>query len=199
MAGDEAFAKIRGTLHKLARRGRQAILTPSVIAEREAFQIKHKTRSDTELLDLLYPEPAKSEMTSSQAQVISSGELSQPKIDVHIAYEPGGQIGADYNRIMRESPHEWILFLDHDVLLLHPSWYEVCQAAIKDHPNAGLLTCYTNNIACKHQKLCDSPEGHDISLHRARARALWRSSGNRCTENSRHLIGGFFMLTSKTA
>jgi hypothetical protein len=100
---------------------------------------------------------------------------------------------------MRESAHEWVLFLDHDVLLLHPSWYEVCQRAISEHSDGGLFTCFTNNIGCKHQKDAGAPKGHDIGAHRARARALWDANGYRCTENPKYLIGGFFMLTSKAA
>lgn len=124
---------------------------------------------------------------------------AQPKIDVRIAYEPGGRIGDDYNRIMSEAAHEWVLFLDHDVLLLHPSWYEVCQRAITDNPRGGLFTMWTNNIGCKLQLAPDAPAGHDITAHRAYARTLWDRHGYACTANSTHLIGGFAMLTSKTA
>ena len=100
---------------------------------------------------------------------------------------------------MRESPHEWVLLLDHDVLLLHPSWYEVCQRAIREHPDAGLFTCFTNNVMCKHQRDPGAPAGHDFAAHRARAKALWETHGYRCTENAKWLIAGFFTLTSKTA
>jgi len=124
---------------------------------------------------------------------------SDPKIDVRIAFEPGGRIGEDYNRIMRESPHEWVLFLDHDALLLHPSWYQVAQQAIRTHPDAGILTCWTNRIACKHQLDRGAPGGHDIAEHRTRARELWNEHGLRCSLNRRWLIAGFFLLTSKTA
>ena len=125
--------------------------------------------------------------------------MSQPKIDVRIGYEPGGRIGADYNRIMRESVHDWVLFLDHDVLMLHPSWYEVCQRAIDQHKDAGIFTCWANNIACKHQKDLGAPSGHDITAHRQRARQLWDKHGFSCTVNKRWLIAGFMMLVSKAA
>ena len=145
------------------------------------------------------PESAGPSVTIRGGSGITLPVSPTPKIDVRIAFEPGGQIGADYNRIMRESPHEWVLFLDHDVLLLHPSWYQVAQEAIRSHPEAGIFTCWTNNIACKHQKDRGAPAGHDIEAHRARAWELWNKYGMKCSHNRRWLIGGFFMLTSKAA
>lgn len=196
VAGDEAFEKLKPILRHKAKGGQNIVTRPDVIAERERFQRECRKRSDDELLELLGLAPTKSVLESSSLQPPVS---SQPKIDIRIAYEPGAKIGQDYNRIMRETAHEWVLFLDHDVLLLHPSWYEVCQRAIREHPDAGLLTCFTNNIACKHQKDPGAPRGHDVAHHRARARVLWEEHGYACTENRRWLIGGFFMLTSKAA
>jgi hypothetical protein len=169
---------------------------PDVIAERARFQNECKKRTDAELLEFLGMAQAKEEPAPA---VMVRAESPGPKIDVRIAYEPGARIGQDYNRILRETPHEWVLLLDHDVLILHPSWYEVCQRAIQEHPDAGLFTCFTNNIMCKHQKDSGAPDGHDIAAHRARAKALWDGNGYRCSENAKWLIGGFFMLTSKAA
>jgi len=193
VAGDYAFEKLRPRLQKAARKGDGVVDVPEVKAERERFQRLHKKRSDAELLEFLQIE------SPSPAARVVENSVVQPKIDVRIAYEPGARIGQDYNRIMRETPHEWVLFLDHDVLLLHPSWYAVCQRAIRDHPDGGLFTCYTNNIGCKHQKAPGAPTGDSIRAHRTHARKLWEANGYRCTENSKHLIGGMFMLTSRTA
>jgi hypothetical protein len=66
------------------------------------------------------------------------------KIDVRIPFEPGGKLGEDYNRIMRETPHDWVLLLDHDVILsVNPIWYWICQQAIQNYC-FGMATCYTN-------------------------------------------------------
>jgi len=184
VAGDRAFERMRRTLRQKARTGETIVKCADVIAERERFQRECKRRTDDELLEFLG---------------LASRPSPTPKIDVRIAYEPGAKIGQDYNRIMRETVHEWVLLLDHDVLLLHPSWYEVCQRAISEHPDGGLFTCFTNNIGCKHQKDLGAPRGQDIGAHCARAKRLWEQNRYRCTLNSRHLIGGFFMLTSKTA
>jgi len=189
VSGDEAFEHIRPVLRRKAPAGAAVIERPEVRAERDRFLREYRRRSDTELLALV----------GLSAPSVPACRKSGPKIDVRIAYEPGGRIGQDYNRIMRETAHEWVLFLDHDVLLLHPSWYEVCRRAILEHPDGGLFTCFTNNIACKHQKAPDAPVGHDLARHRAYARAIWERYGYACTENRRWLIGGFFMLTSKTA
>jgi len=145
------------------------------------------------------PKPAIPEPAADAPREVDLPVQSDPKIDVRIAFEPGGRIGADYNRIMRESAHEWVLFIDHDVLLLHPSWYQVAQHAIRTHTDAGIFTCWTNRIACKHQLDTGAPAGHDIEDHRVRARELWNQHGLRCSLNRRWLIAGFFLLTSKTA
>jgi len=126
-------------------------------------------------------------------------EGPRARIDVRIPYEPGGKIGEAYNRIMRDTQQEWVLFLDHDVLMLNPSWYEICQEAIARRPDAGMFTGWTNNIGCKLQRDAGAPGGHDMQQHRARARELWMRHGVSLTPNRTHLIGGFIMLVSKQA
>lgn len=194
--GDEAFAKLLPALRKHAPLGERVIDRVEIKMQRKAFN-GVKRREDVELLRRIAPDEARPEPSPVSQE--GARVLSDPKIDVRIAYEPGGKIGQDYNRIMRETAHEWVLFLDHDVLLLHPSWYEVCQEAIRSYPKAGLFTCYTNNIACKHQKDNDAPAGHDILEHRGRARELWDLHQFGATLNRKWLIAGFVMLTSKSA
>jgi len=123
----------------------------------------------------------------------------EPKIDVRIPFEPGARLGAEYNRIMMDSPCDWVLFLDHDVLILHPSWYAVCQEAIKKTPNAGLFTCFTSVCGNVYQQCPGAPAGHDIKYHRIKARELWDKNGYNVTPIQKQLIAGFFMLTSRAA
>ena len=124
-----------------------------------------------------------------------------PKIDVRIAYEPDGGLGRDYNRIFDETDAEWVLLLDHDVLLLHPNWYAVCQRAIMDRPDAGLITGVCNDIASPYQ-LSEGAPGHDapVDAHRKYARELWDRHGHETTPVPRgRSVGGFLMLVRKAA
>ena len=125
---------------------------------------------------------------------------AEPKIDVRVPFEPNGRLGEDYNRIMEESAHEWVLFLDHDVLIIHPCWYQVCQAAILNHPDAGIFTAWSNNIGNKKQQSPGAPTlRHSVILHKNHGHRVWQMHKYACSNIDPHLIGGFFILTSRTA
>ncbi len=126
--------------------------------------------------------------------------MKQPKIDVRIPFEPQGKLGVDYNRIMNESVHDWVLFVDHDVLLatnLH--WYHICQQAIINYSDAALFTCYTNNIGCKYQRHEKAPKNQDIIQHREFAKYLWDTYKYNCQKikEKGKLLSGFLFLVSK--
>lgn len=135
------------------------------------------------------------------ADVASMGARGyvEPKIDVRIPFEPGARLGAEYNRIMQDSPCDWVLFLDHDVLILHPSWYLVCQEVIRKTPNAGLFTCFTSVCGNVYQACPGAPTGHDIKRHRVKAREVWDKGQYNVTPITKQLIAGHFMLTSRAA
>lgn len=120
------------------------------------------------------------------------------KIDVRIPYEPGGRLGWDYNRIMEETPHDWVLFLDHDVLLaLNPHWYYLCQQTIKHH-RFGLATCWTNVNHRGTGQYWELPEGnYTIADHQEIARGIFNEYGESVTEIDK--ASGFFMLVNKYA
>jgi GT2 family glycosyltransferase len=121
------------------------------------------------------------------------------KIDVRIPFEPGCALGNEYNRIMREATSEWVLLLDHDVLLLNPNWYTVCVKAIEQNPQAGLITAYCNNIGNKTQIARGAPlVTESVRKHREFARSVFDKNGF----NTRVInddIGGFFLLVKKEA
>lgn len=122
------------------------------------------------------------------------------KIDVRIAYEPGAKLGQDYNRIFRETAHDWVLLVDHDVLILNPHWYLLCQKAIEQHPTAGLFTCYTNNIGGPDQKAPNPPvKDASILAHRDYAHALFDQHGYSCAPIDGAKCSGMLMLISKAA
>lgn len=119
-----------------------------------------------------------------------------PKIDVRIPYEPGGRLGQDYNRIMATTPCEWVLFLDHDVMLaLNPHWYHLCQRAIEQR-RFGLATCWTNAPHSNTgQQWISGAE--TIDEHRQIARNVHSQYGYALTDLDK--ASGFFMLVNKQA
>jgi GT2 family glycosyltransferase len=129
--------------------------------------------------------------------------MQEPKIDIRIPYEPGGQLGVDYNRIMSESKQDWVLLIDHDIIVsLHPHWYYVCQQVILKYPDAGLFTCYASDIACSLQKCLDSPPNTaPVHIHREFAKKLWKKNKYECEliKPSPALISGFFLLVNRKA
>jgi len=65
-------------------------------------------------------------------------------IDVRIPYGLNNSLAQAYNRVLEESTAEWVLFLDHDVFLCNPLWYDMCLNAIgqmKKDSRAACLTC----------------------------------------------------------
>lgn len=192
VVGEKARDTLSPILDGLAGLGKEIQKSPGVKTERARFS-EFRKRTDDELLEMLGLAP--------KPEAPPAAPASPPAhFPVHIPYAPQDQtIGQEYNRIMRDAPTDWVLFLDHDVLLLNPHWYRVCQDIIAQQPRAGLFTCYTNNIGCKRQKDPDAPAGHDIAEHRIHARKRWDNHGATLTENKTHLIAGFFMLVNKAA
>lgn len=189
---DKVFEQLRPILGGLAAKGGNVINLQSVKDERNAFSVLNK-RTDEELLVLL--------QLAAEASVEPTEELpTVQNISTAIPYaQKGVAIGVEYNRIMNDAKTPWVLLLDHDVFMLHPNWYRVCQEAIKQQPSAGMFSCYTNNIGCKRQKCAGSPEGDDIAVHKAFARQRWEAYRYALTPNKTHYIGGFFMLVNKAA
>jgi len=124
---------------------------------------------------------------------------AQPKIDVRIAYEPGGQLGADYNRIFQETAHEWVLLLDHDVLLLNPHWYTIAQECIRQNPRAGIFTCWTNNIGNPAQRWSAPGETDSVTAHRGFAREVFDINGYQATVIDGAKCSGMLLLIRKAA
>lgn len=121
------------------------------------------------------------------------------KIDVRIPYEPGGKLGEDYNRIMNETQHDWVLFLDHDIFLsLNPNWYHICQQVIENENNVGMFTCKTNaHHSNTGQQEQDAPKNADLFGHQEFANKIWNTNQYSCSDIGK--ISGFFMLVNKQA
>jgi len=117
------------------------------------------------------------------------------RIDVRIPFRPGGQLGLEYNHIMSETNCGWVLFLDHDVFLCNPHWYLLCTKAIEQDSEAGLFTCWTNNIGNTMQKDVTAPTSADISDHTIHARSIFDKYQYSITRIDK--ASGMFLLINK--
>lgn len=126
---------------------------------------------------------------------------NEPVIDVHIPYEPAGQLGMAYNRAMRESAHEWVLLLDHDCIIVQPLWYDICQKAIKKLSGfkTGWISAMTNYSPSFKQVLSGCPDSQDITAHVQFAQRTYRYNQITAWEADSYPLAGFFILTNKSA
>jgi len=120
-------------------------------------------------------------------------------ITTYIPYTADGNLGREYNDLVTAAPTPWILFIDHDVLLLNPHWYRVCTKAIEQHPDAGMFTCYTNRIGGPHQQIESAPAGDDVMQHKAFARALFAKNQYTCSIIAGKVCSGMLLLIRKEA
>jgi len=132
-------------------------------------------------------------------------------IEIKIPYMLNMQLGRAYNELMK-SVEDWVLFLDHDVLILNPHYYEVCLgvAQVVGH-KAGWVSGVTNAIACEAQLCIDAPKGNDMIEHMRYAKQRWKKHGPKVVKIGDKKRGmfyknkifagfsGFFMLTHKQA
>jgi len=96
-------------------------------------------------------------------------------ITTYIPYAPKDRemnLGAEYNRLMRECRTEWACFLDHDAMFLHPDWYHDLTEAteVAEANGIGLMSCMTNRIGTESQLMRQYAPVHDIKRLRQVAR-----------------------------
>ena len=73
---------------------------------------------------------------------------------------------------------DWVIFQDHDVLQLNPSWYHMVLKAIETlGHDAGLITGVTNLIACPMQFCPDAPQSLDLVEHMKFAKKRFKKFG----------------------
>lgn len=125
-------------------------------------------------------------------------------IYTHIAYSPNGEknLGKAYNDFMELLPDDaFALFLDHDIMLLTYGWYPYLEAVLKEHPDCGLFTCFTNRVNCRWQIASDANQrSNDIKYHRQFAVHQNASfSPEQCIDvtHKKPCLSGFFILISK--
>jgi cellulose synthase/poly-beta-1,6-N-acetylglucosamine synthase-like glycosyltransferase len=121
------------------------------------------------------------------------------KIDVRVAFEPGGKLGQDYNRIMKESQCDWVLLFDHDVFLdTNPHWYHICQRVIAEcDDQVGMFVCFGSRIGNKEQVIKGAPLVDNIPIHQMFAKQVFDQYQYSTTKISK--ASGMFMLLRRKA
>jgi glycosyltransferase involved in cell wall biosynthesis len=123
-----------------------------------------------------------------------------------IPHLPGKALGEAYNYAMESVNDDWILFIDRDVLILNPNWYDLSIEAIKEHgKEAGWITCLTNRIGCHWQRpetygLIVDKTNDDIKYHMRIA----KECESKFEDSKYHYptyapLSGHFILTNKEA
>jgi GT2 family glycosyltransferase len=133
-------------------------------------------------------------------------ELKREPIQVHIPYDTEGRLARAYNRAMRRSTSEWVLFIDHDLFICNKYWYQICIEAVQraqqmqeqKQIRVGWITAVTNRIGNPAQKVQGAPESHDLQHHCSFARDLYEKHGSNL-ERCKGAMSGFWILTNKTA
>lgn len=135
---------------------------------------------------------------------VTGKEIDTVSIPVYIPWCDHGQIGKAYNDLMEKYVEDWVIFIDHDVLLVNPLWHDICMATIKKVGHAaGLISCFTNRIGCRFQKAPGVDRKiDDIRYHRDYARKLYQKNEGKIkdlTLASGGRYSGMFILTHKQA
>lgn len=125
---------------------------------------------------------------------------SDPKIEVIVPYRTGGNLGACYNDYMSRAD-DWVLFLDHDILILRPEWHAMCLNAIKEKGHrAGWISGVTNRIYCPDQRRRPPGDIDDIRALIQFSNGLYSMANDKLfTPESGVPFSGFFILTHKKA
>ena len=78
-------------------------------------------------------------------------------IHTYIPYAPKEKhtnLGWAYNNFMKMvNDDDWVCFLDHDATFTVGNWYLQLEEILKENPEYGLFSCYTNRIGQKAQKI----------------------------------------------
>jgi len=124
-------------------------------------------------------------------------------VDVHIPFDENNRLALAYNRALANSKADWVLFLDHDVFLCNPLWYEMCLHAIKTlevvDPKTACVTCVCGGERHKRtMKEHGSPET-DIEKHIMYSKNLYKKFGTSLIQLQEHAAGFFLLLNRKIA
>lgn len=124
-------------------------------------------------------------------------------IDVRIPYDENGHLAQAYNRDLADGCSPWVLFLDHDVFMLNPRWFEMCSNAItlleSADPKAACITCMA--VGERHRRTMQEkgePES-DIEKLIQVAKEEYIKHGLKLDRIHEHAAGYFMLLNREAA
>jgi len=121
-------------------------------------------------------------------------------VDVRIPYSESGKLADAYNQALQESSANWILFLDHDVFLANPLWYEIIQNAIEilssHDPKAAVIGCRAGGERHKRTMRQKGEPNDSIEYHIQQSMKRYWEHRNSVVKINEH-VAGYFLLVNK--
>ena len=123
-------------------------------------------------------------------------------VDVRIPYNENGNLAGAYNRILLDSSASWILFLDHDVFLVNPLWYEICLQVIEilaNDPLTACIGCIAGGERTKRILKENGTPNADIEYHIREAKKRYNQFGIYPERIYKHVTGYFLLVNREIA
>lgn len=123
-------------------------------------------------------------------------------IDVHIPFDENNRLARAYNRALANGISEWVLFLDHDVFLCNPHWYEMCLEAIhslQNDPKAVCIGCMCGGERHKQTMESGFIPTADIDYYIKESIKHYQTYGNLLQQIHEHVPGYFMLLKREIA
>jgi len=124
-------------------------------------------------------------------------------IDVRIPFDEKGKLSQAYNIALANGISEWVLFLDQDVFLCNPHWYDMCNTAILTagvDPMAAAIGCECGGEYFRKDqvRLGDryAAPNADINHHIEVSKEKYHEYGN-MIQRIHVPVPGFFMLLKR--
>ncbi len=120
-------------------------------------------------------------------------------IDVRIPFDQSNRLAMAYNRALADGISEWVLFLDHDVFLCNPLWYEMCLEVIESlriDPKVACIGCESGGSRHKRSMEKYGIPSDSIEHHINEAQEWYSGYGNEVKQIYQH-VPGFFMLLNR--
>jgi len=124
-------------------------------------------------------------------------------IDVRIPFDEEGRLARAYHRALADGISEWVLFLDHDVFLCNPHWYDMCIKAIevmRVDPKAACIGCECGGewLAKLQRSQGENfkPPNGNIDYHIEKSKKVYYEYGN-MIQRIHIPVPGFFMMVKR--
>jgi GT2 family glycosyltransferase len=122
-----------------------------------------------------------------------------------VPYSTDKNLGKYYNDFMKLLPNEddYACFVDGDTIFTTANYGHIIEQVVKENPEVGCFTCYTNRIGCKWQILPGvDTDTNDIKYHRDLGRNIQTIFGTICEDVTNvkkgEVMSGLLILLKKS-